>query len=1185
MSGGWQFFVDRGGTFTDVVALAPDGTVHVRKLLSDNPEHYKDATVKGIEDLLGQDCLDMVKVGTTIATNALLERNGEATVLVTTKGFGDALRIGYQNRPNIFARHIVLPDVLYDRVIEVDERINASGLVTTKLDIESARRQLEIAYADGIRSCAIVLMHGYRFPAHENLLSEVAHQIGFSNVSVSNEVSPLAKLVSRGNTTVADAYLSPVLRRYVDELAAGLPDTKLLFMQSNGGLVEGKHFRGKDSLLSGPAGGIVGAVKTSRQSGFSKIIAFDMGGTSTDVSHYDGSLERSQETEIAGIRIRVPMLSIHTVAAGGGSILTFDGQRYRVGPESAGAHPGPACYRNGGPLTVTDCNVALGKIQVEFFPHIFGNGNQPIDTAIVRSKFQDMYAGPIEQVAEGFLSIAIQKMANAIKKISIERGHDVSDYALCCFGGAGGQHACLIAESLGIKTIFIHSYAGVLSAYGIGLADLTVIRMQTVESTLCNETVEILKDLFGNLSNLAKEDLLSESIPIDQVQIKQSVYIRYQGSDSSLDVDFADLEPMTQAFTEKHQQLFGFASKGKEMIVESIAVEAIGVLKEPKPSKCSFPTVEAVPITRINFFSGGKWHEAPVYQRHALAPDQVINGPAMITEDTGTNIVEPNWQAKTTHEGHLILTMSSSDPSICHSEALAEESHPLTPDPVKLELFNNLFMSIAENMGVTLQSTSHSVNIKERLDFSCALFDGHGNLIANAPHIPVHLGSMGDSIRSVIAATKGKLKPGDIYALNNPYNGGTHLPDITVVTPVFPPQCTEPVFYVASRAHHADIGGITPGSMPPMSRSIDEEGILIDNFLLVSGGTFQEKGFRQLLASGPYPARNPSQNIADIQAQIAANEKGLKELLQLLQRYGLQTVEGYMQFVQNNAEESVRRAISKLQDGSFASHLDDGSQISVKITIDKASRNALIDFTGTSPQQHSNFNAPAAITKAAVLYVFRTLVDDDIPLNEGCLKPLTLIIPKGSLLSPKHPAAIVAGNVETSQAIVDTLYAAMGILAASQGTMNNFTFGNEHYQYYETICGGSGAGPNFNGTDAVHTHMTNSRLTDPEILENRFPITVDQFCIRQGSGGQGKFHGGNGVIRRIRFHQEMSASILSNRRKISPFGIQGGKPASSGHNFIERTHGTKEELAGTASTTVKPGDVFVIETPGGGGFG
>ena len=1182
MSGGWQFFVDRGGTFTDVVALAPDGTVHVRKLLSDNPEHYKDATVKGIKDLLGQDRLDMVKVGTTIATNALLERKGEATVLVITKGFGDALRIGYQNRPDIFARHIILPDVLYDRVIEVDERIDSSGSVTTELDIGSARKQLEEAYAEGIRSCAIVLMHSYRFPTHEQLLSDLAEQIGYSNVSVSSEVSPLAKLVSRGETTVADAYLSPVLRRYVDELAADLPDTKLLFMQSNGGLIEGKHFRGKDSLLSGPAGGIVGAVKTSGQAGFTKIIAFDMGGTSTDVSHYDGSFERSQETEIAGIRIRVPMLSIHTVAAGGGSILTFDGQRYRVGPESAGAHPGPACYRNGGPLTVTDCNVALGKIQAEFFPSIFGKqGNQPIDTAIVETKFQEIHAGPIEQVAEGFLSIAIQKMANAIKKISIERGHDVSDYALCCFGGAGGQHACLIAESLGIKTVFIHNYAGVLSAYGIGLADLNVIRQQTVESTLSDKTVRLLKDLFENLSNQAKENLLSESIPIDQVQIKHSVYIRYQGSDSSLEIDFADATALSQAFTEKHQQLFGFASKDKELIVESISVEAVGILKQPKSCKRTSSTTEAAPASRIKFFSGSKWHESPVYQRQDLAPNQVINGPAMIIEDTGTNIVEPGWQATTTNEGHLVLTTMNAATSV----PTTNEDQLSTPNPVKLELFNNLFMSIAENMGVTLQSTSHSVNIKERLDFSCALFDGQGNLIANAPHIPVHLGSMGDSIRSVIAATKGKLKPGDIYALNNPYNGGTHLPDITVVTPVFPAQHNEPVFYVASRAHHADIGGITPGSMPPMSRSIEEEGVLIDNFLLVSDGNFQEKGFRQLLASGPHPARNPSQNIADIQAQIAANEKGANELAQLVERYGLPTVVSYMRFVQDNAEESVRQAISKLQNGSFTTYLDDGSKIKVKITIDQTNRSALVDFNGTSNQQLSNFNAPAAITKAAVLYVFRTLVDDDIPLNEGCLKPLTLIIPQGSLLSPKHPAAIVAGNVETSQTIVDALYAAMGILAASQGTMNNFTFGNEQYQYYETICGGSGAGPGFNGTDAVHTHMTNSRLTDPEILENRFPITVDQFSIRRGSGGKGKFHGGDGVVRRIRFNKEMTASILSNRRKVPPFGLTGGLNASAGHNYIERSTGSVEELPGTATTTVRPGDTFVIETPGGGGFG
>ncbi|MBX9879843.1 MAG: hydantoinase B/oxoprolinase family protein [Candidatus Obscuribacterales bacterium] len=1180
MSGGWQFFVDRGGTFTDVVAVAPDGAVHVRKLLSDNPDHYRDATVAAVQQLSGQDKVSMVKVGTTIATNALLERKGEKTVFVTTKGFADALRIGYQNRPNIFARHIVMPDVLYSRVIEVSERVGADGEILVSLNPDIAFQDLQQAYADGFRSCAIVLMHGYRYPAHEDKLKQLAKQIGFTNISVSNEVSPLIKFVSRGDTTVADAYLSPVLGRYVDELTKDLPECKLVFMQSNGGLVEGKSFRGKDSLLSGPAGGIVGAVKTSQKAGFDKIIAFDMGGTSTDVSHFDGSLERTQETEIAGTRIRVPMLAIHTVAAGGGSILSFDGQRYRVGPQSAGANPGPACYRKGGPLTVTDCNVLLGKIQPDHFPHIFGTGNEPLDKAVVQTKFAELgIDSPLEQIAEGFLTIAVQKMSNAIKKISIERGHDVSEYALCCFGGAGGQHACLIAQSLGIKTVFIHNYAGVLSAYGIGLADMSVIRQQTVELPLSKENLQTVENYFARLINEARGGLETQAIPVESIDVKRTVQMRYQGSDSTIEIDFAVQEEMAKSFTEKHQRLFGFALLGKQLIVESIAVDATGKMKQPA-TKSESTITPAQQISTTKFFSGNAWHSAPVYERNRLQAKQSIIGPAIIVEDTGTNIVEPGWQATTNPEGHLVLTAIANQ-----QQQMAIDDSSKKVDPIKLELFNNLFMSIAENMGVTLQSTSHSVNIKERLDFSCAIFDSEGNLIANAPHIPVHLGSMGDSIRSVIETNKDSIKPRNIYALNNPYNGGTHLPDITVVTPVFTTSANKPVFFVASRAHHADIGGITPGSMPPSSKTIEEEGVLIDNFLLVSDGTFHEHEFRSLLTKGKYPARNPAQNIADIQAQIAANEKGLRELEQLIARYGQQTVIDYMHYVQENAEESVRRAISNLKDGSFTTSLDDGSQITVKLSIDQKNRSAKIDFTGTSAQQATNFNAPAAITKAAVLYVFRTLVNDDIPLNEGCLKPLTLVIPECSLLSPKYPAAIVAGNVETSQAIVDCLYAAMGVLAASQGTMNNFTFGNDNYQYYETICGGSGAGPSFNGTDAVQTHMTNSRLTDPEVLENRYPVVLESFAIRQNSGGKGKFHGGNGVIRRLRFKEKMTASILSNRRRIAPFGIHGGQEALPGKNYIERSRGCKDDFAATASSTVEPGDVFTIETPGGGGWG
>jgi 5-oxoprolinase (ATP-hydrolysing) len=1195
----WQFWIDRGGTFTDIVARRPDGQMIIYKLLSENPERYPDAAVQGMRDILGipaenplpTDQIAAVKMGTTVATNALLERKGDRVLLLITQGFGDALRIGYQNRPNIFARQIILPQMLYERVIEVPERYSAQGEELIPLNLKIIRPQLQAAYDDGIRSCAIVLMHGYRYPTHEQQLATLAKEIGFTQVSASHIVSPLMKLISRGDTTVVDAYLSPILRRYVEgvtrQLSGEIPENQmqLMFMQSNGGLTNAQQFQGKDSILSGPAGGIVGAVQTSLMAGFSKIITFDMGGTSTDVAHYNGEYERTFETEVAGVRLRTPMMAIHTVAAGGGSIISFDGGRYRVGPESAGAKPGPACYCQGGSLTVTDANVMLGKLQPEFFPKVFGkNADLPLDKEVVKSKFAELVAqageerSP-EEIAAGVIAIAVDKMANAIKKISLQRGYDVSEYTLCCFGGAGGQHACLIADALGMKQVFIHPYAGVLSAYGMGLADMRVWREQAVETLLNGELVAELKLILTGLAREGEEELHQQSSEKLEMAILPKVYLRYQGTDSAIMVDFSEAKVMRSQFEQLHQQRYGFIVAEKALIVEAVSVEVIGKNQVPTEPMMSRQTdIPPQPVAEVPMYSAGAWRATPIYQRADLQPGDSVAAPAIIVEATGTNAIELGWQATVSDRNHLILNRiaTASIPNL-------KSKITTSPDGILLEIFNNLFRAIAEQMGIALQNTSSSVNIKERLDFSCAIFDGNGQLVANAPHIPVHLGSMSESISALIVDKGNNLYPGDVYVLNNPYNGGTHLPDITVITPVFSQQ--KLLFYVASRGHHADIGGITPGSMPPHSQTVEEEGILIDNFQLVERGHFRETELIQLLSSGKYPARNIPQNIADLQAQIAANQLGAQELIKMVADYGLETVQAYMGFVQDNAEEAVRRVIEVLQDGSFTYSLDNGSQIQVQITINRLHRSAKIDFTGTSPQQPNNFNAPAAVCKAAVLYVFRTLVDDDIPLNAGCLKPLEIIIPPGSLLNPHFPAAVVAGNVETSQAITDALYGALGIMAASQGTMNNFTFGNQEYQYYETICGGSGAGANFDGTDAVHTHMTNSRLTDPEVLEWRFPVLLENFAIRPESGGKGKHRGGNGVIRRLRFLKTMTAGILSSRRIIPPFGLAGGEPGSLGKNYLERSNGKIEELGNTAVVEMQANDIFTIETPGGGGYG
>ncbi len=1241
----WQFWIDRGGTFTDVVGKRPDGSLVTHKLLSENPEQYRDAAVAGMRHLLGlqagqaisPDLVECVKMGTTVATNALLERKGEPTLLVTTRGFRDALRIAYQDRPKIFERHIVLPELLYSRVIEAVERVGAHGEVEQVLDEAHLRERLWAAFDAGLRSVAIVFMHGYRYPTHELAAARLAREAGFTQVSVSHQVSPLMKLVSRGDTTVVDAYLSPILRRYVEQVAAEMPGVKLYFMQSSGGLTDAHVFQGKDAILSGPAGGIVGMVRTAQLADIDRVIGFDMGGTSTDVSHFAGEFERAFETQVAGVRMRAPMMSIHTVAAGGGSVLSFDGARFRAGPQSAGANPGPACYRRGGPLAVTDANVIVGKIQPAYFPKVFGpQANELLDAQVVADKFTAM-AQDIErltgakrspeEVAEGFIDIAVGAMANAIKKISVARGYDVTRYTLQCFGGAGGQHACRVADALGMTRVFAHPLGGVLSAYGMGLADQGVMRQAAIEKPLL-DALEVMRTRLDELSAAAADELMRQGVGSGALKVHQRVHVRYEGTDAALVVPHGSAAGIQTAFEAAYRQRFAFLMSERRLIVEAVSVEAIAAGDAPDEKRHAVVASGAAPsAASVRMFSGGRWWDAALVVREDTRPGHVISGPAIIAEKNATTVIEPGWQARVTALDHLVIDRVEVREArvVGGLQAIGTQV-----DPVMLEVFNNLFMNIAEQMGLQLQNTAYSVNIKERLDFSCALFDAQGNLIANAPHMPVHLGSMSESIKTVVARNAGTMKPGDVYALNDPYHGGTHLPDVTVVTPVYldvagvapspgrgglgrgeslsvSPQVFDastssptlplqgggtqevgahaPLFYVGSRGHHADIGGITPGSMPPFSTRIEEEGVQIDNFKLVDAGVLQEEKMLALLRSGAHPSRNPAQNIGDLKAQIAANEKGVQELRKMVEQFGLPVVQAYMGHVQDNAEESVRRVITQLKDGAFSLPLDNGAHIDVAIRVNAKDRSAAIDFTGTSAQLTNNFNAPTAVCMAAVLYVFRTLVNDDIPLNAGCLKPIKVIIPEGSMLNPHPPASVVAGNVETSTCITNALYGALGAMAAGQCTMNNFTFGNARYQYYETISGGSGAGPTFNGSSVVQTHMTNSRLTDPEVLEFRFPVRLESYAIRKGSGGKGQFAGGDGGVRRLRFLEPMTASILSNGRTVPAFGMNGGAAGGVGSARVERADGKVEALNHIASVEMQTDDVFVIETPGGGGFG
>ena len=1205
----WEFWIDRGGTFTDVIGRRPDGALVTHKLLSENPEAYRDAAVHGIRHLLGlkpgqaipSERIGAVKMGTTVATNALLERKGDRTLLLITKGFRDALRIGYQARPKIFAKHILKPDMLYERVVEVDERVRADGTVDRELDLAAVRAELERAKRDGVDAVAVVLMHAYRYHAHEQRVAALARELGFPQVSASHEVSPLIKLVGRGDTTVVDSYLSPILRRYVAQMAGELnaeeggpsKQTRLMFMMSSGGLTAAELFRGKDAILSGPAGGVVGMAETGRSAGFTRLIGFDMGGTSTDVSHYAGEYERAFETEVAGVRMRAPMMLIHTVAAGGGSILHFDGARFRVGPDSAGANPGPKCYRRGGPLAVTDANVMAGKLIPDFFPKIFGPGqNQALDADAVRSAFAAMAkeigdGRSAEQVADGFIRIAVENMANAIKKISVQRGYDVTRYALNCFGGAGGQHACLVADALGMTSVLIHPLSSLLSAYGMGLADIRSVRQQAIEEPFGAKARKSLETVVRRLAGDAIGEVAGQGVAASKIKLHVRAHIRYAGTDTPLIVDAGSLlgrgnvklvpiEKMKSAFERAHKARFGFIDRGKDLVIEAVSVEAVGggatfTEKPRKTTRTKLPS----PARRTRFFSGGKWHRALVYTRDTLLPGHKVKGPAIIVEPHQTVVIEHGWQAGLTAKNHLVLKRVQ---KLVRARAIGTHA-----DPVMLEVFNNLFMSIAEQMGVALQNTAYSVNIKERLDFSCAVFDGHGSLVANAPHMPVHLGSMDRAVETIIRENKGKIHPGDAYAINAPYNGGTHLPDITICTPVFDGK--KILFWVASRGHHADVGGISPGSMSPNATNIEQEGILFDNFKVVDRGRFREKELYAALTDNKYPARNPLQNVNDVKAQIAANEMGIHELRKMVRYFTLPVVRAYMRHVQDNAAESVRRVIDRLHDSAFAIETDQGNTIKVRISVDKTKREATVDFTGTSPQQPSNFNAPEPVTRAAVLYVFRVMVDDDIPMNAGCLRPIRIVIPKRSMLSPEYPAAVVAGNVETSQEVTNCLFGALGAMAAAQGTMNNLNFGNARYQYYETICSGSPAGPGFPGTDAVHTHMTNTRLTDPEILEFRYPVLLEDFHIRKDSGGRGKWNAGNGIRRTIRFLEEMECTVLSGHRRVPPFGLAGGSDGQVGENWVRRKDGRMEKLKGADATVIDAGEAIIIQTPTAGGYG
>jgi 5-oxoprolinase (ATP-hydrolysing) len=1167
MADGWRFWIDRGGTFTDVIAVSPEGVETSAKLLSTSGA-YADAAVEAMRRLMGVAAeatfpaaeVTGIKLGTTVATNALLERKGAKTLFVTTRGYADALLIGDQARPDLFALNIVRPAPLYAGVVEADERLDAAGAVVRPLDEAALAEALAEAALEGFESAAIAFLHADLNPAHERRAGALAAAAGFRFVSLSAEVSPLPRFIPRAETTVVDAYLTPVLAQYVAGLEGAVAGAPLQFMTSAGALVTASAFRGRDALVSGPAGGVVGvagvAAATERP-----VLGFDMGGTSTDVCRFAGELERRDVARVAGVKVRAPMLDVETVASGGGSILTFDGLRARVGPASAGADPGPACYGRGGSATVTDANLVLGRLDPAGFPAVFGPaGDAPLDPAAARARLAEladaMGAASPEAAAEGFLAVAVEQMAGAIRRISTERGFDPRGHALVAFGGAAGQVACQVADALGIGEVLSPRYASVLSAWGIGQARMRAIRAAGLGRRLDAAGVEAARVVAEGLEREATAALAAQGAEAGEAE--RRLYLSYEEADAALPVALGDASAAKRDFEGAHRRLFGFFEPERPILIASVEVE------RPSPLRGGV---------------GGGGLSPETAPGRTLPPPPTPSpqgGGALITRPDTQIFVAPGWSAVTEPDGLVRLIRAQPLQAIIADSA--------APDPVTLELYNRRFMGIAEAMGAALERTAHSVNIKERLDFSCALFDADGGLVANAPHMPVHLGSMGASVRAV-RARHPTLHRGEAFALNSPYAGGTHLPDITVVMPVFDGATPQPAYFVAARGHHADVGGIQPGSMPPFSHTIDEEGVMLDALPIMRGGVFLEAETRAALAAGRWPTRSPARNLADLKAQIAACQAGAAAVAALIERQGADEVARYMGFVQDNAEASVRRAIGVLQDGQAHVPMDGGGEIIVRASVDAARGEAVLDFTGSSPQLGSNFNAPASVVDAAALYVFRCLVDDDIPLNAGGLKPLKIVVPAGSMLNPKPPAAVVAGNVETSQHIVDALFAALGVMAASQGTMNNFTFGDEARQYYETICGGAGATAGVAGASAVHTHMTNSRLTDPEILERRFPVRLEAYEVRRGSGGAGAHAGGDGTRRRVRFLSPMEAALLSTRREHAPQGLAGGGPAARGSQRLIEASGAVKELAGCFSIAVRPGDAIEIETPGGGGFG
>ncbi|MFO1406276.1 MAG: hydantoinase B/oxoprolinase family protein [Steroidobacteraceae bacterium] len=1195
---GWQFAIDRGGTFTDVVARDPTGRLHVHKVLSRDPGRRGDPAVRAIGEVLARQGgtgarVASVRLGTTVATNALLERTGASTVFVTTRGFRDLLRIGYQHRPDIFARGIRLPPPLHARVVEAHERLDASGRVLAPLDTAALEAALAEARRAGCTAVAVAFLHALANPEHERVAVRIARGLGFREVTASHEVAPVVGLVARGDSAVADAYLTPVLADYVrgftQDLATGHGDARLAMMQSNGGLVDAAGFRGINSVLSGPAGGVVGLAAVARERGGGRLIGFDMGGTSTDVSLYAGRLPRRSATEIDGVRLHVPMMDVHTIAAGGGSIVRYSDGRLQVGPASAGADPGPACYRCGGPATITDCNVVLGRIDPAHFPRVFGPaGDEPLDAAVARARLADIVATivaeggayDVETLASAFLTVAVGRMANAIRELALGQGHDPAGFALMPFGGAAGQHACAVATALGMDEVVLDPLAGVLSAHGIGLAERRCVRRLGTELRCDERGVAEAAHVLADLEQSAREELARQGVEATSIRCEPTVALRHAGSDSALEVPWGDRGALLAAYADAHLRLYGYRDPGATIIVAECRVEAVETAALPTSAAAPAGATGGVgargTVTRA--WVDGVWREVPLVRRDECGGGVELHGPAIIAEHGATVWIEAGWAARAGDDGRLRLVRDRASPRTV-------AGHAGTPDPMRLEVMNGLYMHVAEQMGVVLRQTASSVNIKERLDYSCAIFDADANLVANAPHMPVHLGSMGASVSAVIERCGADLQPGDACMVNSPYAGGTHLPDITVVTPVYDPDGRRILYFTASRAHHADVGGITPGSMPPRSRDIGEEGALVEPVRILRDGRLDEALIRSLLSAGRWPTRNPAQNLADLRAQLAANARGARELERAAREVGTATLLAYMGHVQDNAEACMRRAIRRLRDGRWRVEMDDGPAIEVAIRVDPARGSAVVDFTGTSPQGAHNFNAPRAVTVAAVLYVFRTLIDEPIPMNAGCLRPITIVVPPGSMLDPRPPGAVVAGNVETSQCIVDALYGALGLQAAAQGTMNNFTFGNERHQYYETIAGGAGAGPGFDGASGVQTHMTNSRLTDPEVLERRYPVLLREFSIRRGSGGAGEWRGGDGLVRRVEFREPMTAAILANRRRVPPFGLDGGEPGATGATRVIRRDGRSEALPATAEIAVEAGDSVEISTPGGGGYG